>query len=150
MPEFCSEIDPFLVSVRIPGGTFEQSVEARKRPIQQRNQIVFEIDLQSYVLVVLAAACFKCLPNLISRSVTFQICPTVKTVICNFHSVQFVCLTLSDGIVAIFVDQQCVHDRNKKARIVQHLGDRLSVASGVLHDDPCFSGQLLQKAGQFP
>ena len=129
MPEFCSEIDPFLVSVRIPGGTFEQSVEARKRPIQQRNQIVFEIDLQSYVLVVLAAACFKCLPNLI---------------------VQFVCLTLSDGIVAIFVDQQCVHDRNKKARIVQHLGDRLSVASGVLHDDPCFSGQFLQKAGQFP
>ena len=78
MPEFCSEIDPFLVSVRIPGGTFEQSVEARKRPIQQRNQIVFEIDLQSYVLVVLAAACFKCLPNLISRRAFLVLTPKLQ------------------------------------------------------------------------
>lgn len=91
--------------IRIHGDAFEQGIEARKRPIQQSDQIVFEIGLQSYVLVLLAA-CFERLPDLISRSVTFQICPTVKTVIRNSHSVHLVCLAPSDGIVAIFVDQQ--------------------------------------------
>ena len=104
VPKLSGKIHPFFVPIRISGGTFEQGIDAGKRPIQQRDQIVFEIDLQSYVLVVLAAACFKRLPDLISRNVTFQICPTVKTVIRNFHSVQLVCLALSDGIVAIFVD----------------------------------------------
>ena len=136
--------------VCIPGSTFEQRIDTRKRPIQQGDQIVFEINFQPNVLVILASARFECLPDLISGSVAFKICPTVKTVICNFYSIQLVCLTLSDGIVAIFVDQQCVHGRDKKACVVQHLGDRLPVASSVLHDDPCFPGQLLQKAGQFP
>ena len=150
MPRFFDEIGPFLVSIHISGCAFEQRVDTRKRPIQQRDQIVFEIDLRSYVLVVLAAARFERLPDLISGRVTFKICPTVKTVIRNFHSVQLVCLAFPDGVVAIFVNQQRVHGRDKKARIVQHLGDRLPLAPGVLHDDPCFSGQLLQKAGQFP
>ena len=34
MPEFLGKIHPFFVSVHIPGSTFEQDVEARKRPIQ--------------------------------------------------------------------------------------------------------------------
>ena len=55
--------------IRISGCAFEQRVDTRERPVQQRDQIIFEIDLQSYVLVVLAAACFERLPDLISRSV---------------------------------------------------------------------------------
>lgn len=78
VPELSGKIHPLFAPIRIPGGTFEQGIDARKRPIQQRDQIVFEIDLQSYVLVVLAAACFERLPDLISRSVTFQICSAVK------------------------------------------------------------------------
>ena len=92
------------MSIRIPGGTFEKCVDAGKRPVQQRDQIVFEIDFQLYVLIVLAAARFENLPDLISRSVAFEISPTVKTVVCNFHSVQFVRLTLPNGVVAVFVD----------------------------------------------
>ncbi len=69
--------------IRIPGSTFETCVDARKRPIQQSNQIVFEIDFQLYVKIVLAAARFKRLSDLIRRSVTFESCPTAKTVICK-------------------------------------------------------------------
>ena len=104
VPEVFGEIHPFLVSIRIPGSTFEKCVDAGKRPVQQRDQIVFEIDFQLYVLIVLAAARFENLPDLISRSIAFEISPTVKTVICNFHSVQFVRLALPDGVVAVFVD----------------------------------------------
>ena len=101
MPEFPGEIYPFLVSIHIPGSTFEKCVDARKRPIQQSNQIVFEV----YVLIVLAAARFKRLPGLIRRSVTFERCPTVKTVIRNFYSVQLVRLALPDGVVAVFINR---------------------------------------------
>ena len=119
MPKSLDEIDPFLVFIHISGCAFEQRVDTRKRPIQQRDQIVFEIDLRSYILVVLAAARFECLPDLISGRVTFKSRPTIKTVIRNFHSVQFVCLAPSYGIVAIFVNQQYVHGRDdKKVRIV--------------------------------
>ena len=104
MPEFRGEIHPFLVSIRIPGSAFEQNVEARKGPIQQRSQIVFEIDFQLYVLVVLTAARFECLSDLVSRCVAFQRCPAVKTVVRNFHSVQFIRFALPDGVVAVFVD----------------------------------------------
>lgn len=45
VPELSGKIHPFLAPIRIPGSTFEQGIEARKRSIQQRNQIVFEIDL---------------------------------------------------------------------------------------------------------
>ena len=69
VPKLSGKIHPLFVPIRISGGAFEQGIDARKCPIQQRNQIVFEIDLQSYVLVVLAAACFECLPDLISRRV---------------------------------------------------------------------------------
>jgi hypothetical protein len=90
------------------------------------------------------------LPDLVNRGVAFESRPTVKTVIRNFHSVQLICLALPNGVVAVFVDQQCIYDGDKKACIVQHLSYGLPVAPSVLHDDPCFSGQLLQKADQFP
>lgn len=104
VPEFLGEIHLFLVSIRISGSTFEKCVDAGKCPIQQRNQIVFEIDFQFYVLIVLTAARFVGLPDLISRGVAFEISPSVKTIMCNFHSIQLVCFTLLDGIISIFVD----------------------------------------------
>ena len=84
------------MSVCIPGSTFEKGIETRKGPIQQSDEIVFEVDFQPYILVVLAAARLECLPDLICRSVTFKISPTVKTVVCSFHGVQFVRFALPE------------------------------------------------------
>ena len=90
VPEFLGKIHPFFMPIRISGSTFEQRVDTGKGSIQQGDQIVFEIDFQLYVLIVLAATRFKNLPDLINRSVMFEISPTAKTVISNFHSVQLI------------------------------------------------------------
>lgn len=87
VPEFLGEINPFLVSIRTPGSTFKKGVDTGECPIQQGDQVVFEIDLQPDVLIILATANFEGLPNLINGSVAFKLSPTIKTVICNFHSV---------------------------------------------------------------
>ena len=77
MRESEHKIDPFLVSVRFPCGSIEQSIRAGKSLIENGEEIVFEHDFEFDALIILPVKGFEQGPGVGPSGEGRQLIPAV-------------------------------------------------------------------------
>ena len=82
---------------------------------------------------------FQVVSDCVHRGIVPQFAPIVKRIFGNLHSICLIGLDLAERVVAVRLDEQRIDRRDIKTGFMKNLGYALIVASGVLHDYPCFA-----------
>ena len=138
MPEVMGEIHPFLCAVAAHRAV-KQLANAGEGLLLKCNEVVCGRGFLPGGQLELTVQGFQIVSNRVHRSIVPQFRPIVKRVFGDLHRIRLIGLDLAEGVVAVLLDEQRVDRRNIKPGFVENLGDALIVASGVLHNHPCFA-----------